>query len=1702
MYNASTTYNPYYLTTLDFTLGATTRQVRYYYWLGDNNTVTPLTLQISTNGGGTWNDLYAHPSPTYNTWTLNTVILTAYVNQTVKFRFKSVSNYGGSFCNQGIDEFVIENAPSCAPPSALTATSITMSGADMGWTSDATEWEYQVGLTGFTPAATGTATTLNPTHISGLTANTSYDFYVRSKCGALFSNWSGPKTFRTLCGATTIPFVENFDSYTPPAIGCGTIIDVNGDGIKWASSAGTAYNDPNKLHIGYSAAGVTQDDWYITQGITLTGGQSYDVKFYYKGGSSSYLESLEVKWGAAPTAAGMTSPAIFSDLSFYKAAYTLGVGSFVPSTSGTYYVGWHCISIGDQLSIDVDQITIDVTPACPPPTALTAINITGSAADIGWTSNATAWEYQVGLTGFTPSATGIATTTNPTHISGLASNTAYDFYVRTNCSGAFSDWSGPHTFSTLCSAVSTFPYTQSFAATFTDCWFASEETTGASIHWATTTGDGTYGVIGPQAGTHFAFLNVYDATTGYNPYYLTTLDFALGATPRQVKYYYWLGTSGYQTSPDPLTLQVSTDNGLNWTDLYAHNSTNSVFSTTNALTGWTLNTVLLSNYINQTVKFRFKSMSNYGSGFCDQGLDEFVVENAPPMGVLQGHVFDAGAEEPLFGATVSFGTFSTTSDGSGFYQFPYVPVGTYDVTCSKAGFQPITVTGLAVTVNHTTVHDFNMLYQLDPPEGLQAEVQSQYNVHLTWRAPGSQPDQWIHWDNGAYGNALGLTNPATWFVAQRFPVSDIAAFGGMHLKKIKFWPYDVRDTYTLKVWTGANAATEVASQLVLSPVIDAWNEITLTIPIVIDGTKELWIGYEIVQTTTSNWPAGMDTGPAIAGKGDWINYSGSWAEVAGFGFNNNWLLQGWVQNSAASGPLTQLVPDSKLAVMPVNTNGDLKLSSVNGGNQIDQIAYLGASLPAALNMQENNFRPEITAPDTPLSTWPVSGYNVYRNGTKINTALVPTLYYTNVGVAPGVHSYTVKAVYAMGESPNAAGPVEVTIYSCDVPKTLQVPNATLSTTTAKATWVASVNTPTPHWVIEYGLKGFIHGTGIVANVNLTPEYTMTPLLPGTEYDFYVRTLCNQGDSSAWIKKTFRTHYFACTQGSVAELEICGDTTNNGCNLVVPTFEPISCGVTICGTSWFNGAYRDTDWFTFTLAETKDVTLTATAEFAFLFGFIDSPCPAVAFKASNTGNAGATASVTLQLAAGTYYAFMAPQFVGHIVCDSINRYLLTMTCNTCLTPTALTAIGMTTTSAILEWTSTASLFNIEWGPAGFQKGQGTTVNNVTNPHTLSNLVGSTSYDYYVQANCGNTLSGWAGPYTFSTLCDVAPAPWAEGFEGSAFFPTCWSGSTVAPVWIRSIACGGYGTSTASAKANFYSISSTTPFDLISLEFNASALHLPLLKFDYAYMTYVGELDEMDVYYSTDAGVTFTLLLAMPGGYDGILNTCGGTGSSSAFTPTANQWATQSLALPAGTNMVKFQGISAWGNNLYLDNVRVEATPIPEFLNVQGTVTTTECYNATQTITVGGVAAPFIEEATGSVNFVAGHNIKFMPSTWIKNGAYMRAHITTTGTYCGDAAKTMVTKTVEVADAVPAMEPGSFFKVYPNPTNDKFYLEMDPTYLDSQVQVQIFGMVGGLIRKEELTGNNRYEFSLGGKPAGIYFIRVLVGDRLETKKIIKQ
>jgi len=114
---------------------------------------------------------------------------------------------------------------------------------------------------------------------------------------------------------------------------------------------------------------------------------------------------------------------------------------------------------------------------------------------------------------------------------------------------------------------------------------------------------------------------------------------------------------------------------------------------------------------------------------------------------------------------------------------------------------------------------------------------------------------------------------------------------------------------------------------------------------------------------------------------------------------------------------------------------------------------------------------------------------------------------------------------------------------------------------------------------------------------------------------------------------------------------------------------------------------------------------------------------------------------------------------------------------CQTPTNFSFTNLTTTSAQLLWTvvGTESAWNIEYGPAGFTQGTGTIVNANTNPYTLTGLTQGTTYDAYLQADCGNgDLSYWTSqPITFTLPCDAFTSyPFLESFEGSTFVPQCW------------------------------------------------------------------------------------------------------------------------------------------------------------------------------------------------------------------------------------------------------------------------------------------------------------------------------------------
>ncbi|MDP2366328.1 MAG: hypothetical protein Q8M94_21450, partial [Ignavibacteria bacterium] len=171
--------------------------------------------------------------------------------------------------------------------------------------------------------------------------------------------------------------------------------------------------------------------------------------------------------------------------------------------------------------------------------------------------------------------------------------------------------------------------------------------------------------------------------------------------------------------------------------------------------------------------------------------------------------------------------------------------------------------------------------------------------------------------------------------------------------------------------------------------------------------------------------------------------------------------------------------------------------------------------------------------------------------------------------------------------------------------------------------------------------------------------------------------------------------------------------------------------------------------------------------------------------------------------------------------------------------------------------------------------------------------------------------------------AVPLPVVEDFESGVFPPTGWSRTGTPVIWFNDNTVSGYGVGTWSAVADFYSVAPPASNDLVTIEYISTGATAPQLTFDWAYATYsAAEIDELDIYYSTDAGATWTILLAMPGGPTGILNPFGLVQTAPYF-PLDNQWSTMSLALPANTNMVKFTAVTDYGNLCWLDNIKISA-----------------------------------------------------------------------------------------------------------------------------------------------------------------------------------
>jgi hypothetical protein len=496
-----------------------------------------------------------------------------------------------------IDNVSWDVKPSCVFVSGVKTQSTTANSAFVTWDkltpAPVSGFEYYVSTSNIAPTTGSTATGSSAdtfATVSPLSANTKHFIWVRSNCGVSngTSEWTFlPDSFTTKCAPSGIPYTQDFDAVTVPNLPvCTERQDLNG-GSTWTTVAAPAGYTGNTLRYSYSTS-LPGNDWFYTNGLSLTGGTSYRLTFKYSNSNSGSAESMKVAFGNAAVNTAMTN--VLMDLpSISNATVTTASIDFTPATTGVYYIGFHSYSAANIWYLNVDDIAVNFSPTCITPTALVVRNTSSSTAVVSWTRQSTppsgGYEYYVDGNNSTPGAAATPTgTVLPTDtfisLSSLATAQNYYVWVRNNCgSGVYSAWSATPALVNIPLVVATLPYTENFDGAGVTGWSSSVVAGTASNPWVSGTPSKT-NIAGPYSAPNAWVTGLTgNYTTDQNAALLSpSFNFSSQAEDPILRFYHNFYTeSGY----DGGVVEISVDGG-SWRRLDSTIGTGTTVSTPNS----------------------------------------------------------------------------------------------------------------------------------------------------------------------------------------------------------------------------------------------------------------------------------------------------------------------------------------------------------------------------------------------------------------------------------------------------------------------------------------------------------------------------------------------------------------------------------------------------------------------------------------------------------------------------------------------------------------------------------------------------------------------------------------------------------------------------------------------------------------------------------------------------------------------------------------------------------------------------------------------------------------------------------------------------------------------------------------------------------------------------------------------------------------
>lgn len=703
----------------------TTPEMSFWYHMFGAD-INRLTVYISNNHGASYSQVGQLIGQKQNSngdaWKEIVINLSAYANDTILIKFEGLhQNFGttGDIC---IDDLSVHEQPTCPKPQDLEVVGVTNSTATLQWTTGgATNWQVEYGGPGFT-IGTGTLVSVssNPFTITGLSPNTSYEFYVRDSCGVGdVSAWVGAAGERTDCNPVAAPYTENFDgnawgigTFTVP----GTInqcwrrddlvnyqftpmstITFTGTGASADHTSGNGKFLAAQRFFGSLAP--TQEGTLTSQLIDLTALTHPELTlWYHMFGADIDSLKLEVFDGSAWS----VEEVLVGQQQTSKAApweeLLVDLGAYANDTIKLRFKIYRNSTFAFNSAACIDDIDIHEQPTCPKPSNFTLISTSANSVTLGWTSGgATQWNIEYGSPGFIQGlGTRVTANTNPFTVNGLNSSSTYEFYVRDSCSATDTSlWVGPLVATTDCLPLMA-PFSENFdnsqwtvGPVFNDtgsigqCWNRTPLTTyfwkpGPPLFTSTATGPSGDHTTG-NGKFLFAESIFGGGTAPFNAYLETPLIAMDSLTVPELSFWYHMHGSAIGG------LSVEVDDGSGYTQIWNKAGAQHTSNTD----PWKEAVISLAAYANDTIQVRFIADKGSTSTLADVALDDIDIHEAPSCPKPQDLV--------IVGKTNSTVTLSWTTGGASNWNIEYGAVGFTpgSGTLINAASNPFTVTGLS-----------------------------------------------------------------------------------------------------------------------------------------------------------------------------------------------------------------------------------------------------------------------------------------------------------------------------------------------------------------------------------------------------------------------------------------------------------------------------------------------------------------------------------------------------------------------------------------------------------------------------------------------------------------------------------------------------------------------------------------------------------------------------------------------------------------------------------------------------------------------------------------------------------------------------------------------------------------------------------------------------------------------------------------------